>query len=191
MRVAIHQPNFIPHFPFFYKMAMVDIFVILSEVQFEKNGYQNRFKYRDKWITKPVHNGVELLSQKDYIDLDPDPRYFHATGSVKELNMKWIHAIKDTFNIKTILAGDYMNSSKSGTERLIELIKENKGNVYVTNSEAKEKYLDEELMKENGIEIEYCKVPNNLQRSTFEIIEEFGIEGAIRNLPKRRDLCTI
>ena len=183
-KIAIHQPNFIPWFPFFYKMAMVDVFVLLENVQFEKNGYQNRFKYKDKWITKPVKRGVELLSKKDYVELNPDPRMFHNTGSVSELNHKWIYAIKDTLDIKTQLTSDYLHSRKTGTERLIELIKENNGKTYVTNPTAKDKYLDESLIKSSGIDIEYCVVPKRLQKSTFEILEEYGIEGAIKQLCK-------
>ena len=51
MRVSIHQPNFVPWYPFFQKIKEVDVFVILKECQFEKNGYQNRFNFNDKWYT--------------------------------------------------------------------------------------------------------------------------------------------
>ena len=47
MRVSIHQPNFVPWYPFFQKIKEVDKFIILKECQFEKNGYQNRFNFNE------------------------------------------------------------------------------------------------------------------------------------------------
>lgn len=195
-RIALHQPNFIPWFPFFYKMAMVDKFVILNHVQFEKNGYQNRFKYKDKWITKPINQGIENICDKDYIDLKYSiyPHGSSPKGSVAVLNMKWIDAIKDTFNIKCELTDDwlfYETRPADKTKKLIDIIKgQTRGIldvIYVTSESAKEKYLDENLMREAEINIEYCETPKHLQRSTFEIIEEYGIEGAIKQLPVRRE----
>ena len=47
MIVSIHQPEFLPWLPFFDKMDMSDQFVLLDNVQFEKNYFQNRCKIRD------------------------------------------------------------------------------------------------------------------------------------------------
>mgnify|MGYP001607838815 CR=1 FL=1 len=182
-RVAIHQKNFIPWVPYFYKMAMADIFIFLDHVQFEKNGYQNRFMYKGKWITKPVEGGVETINSKNYVGLD-NSMLWASKGSVAGLNELWIRAIQYTLNIKTRLVSDFMVTEKNGTERLIELIKFYGGNVYITNPEAKDKYLDEDKMKAAGIEIEYCVVPRNLKISIFEAFETFGIEGTIKQLPK-------
>lgn len=199
-RIAIHQPNFVPWFPFFYKMAMVDKFVLLNHVQFEKGGYQNRFKYKDKWITKPVNQGVEHIADKDYVDLKYNvyPYSSKPGGSISVLNMKWIVALRDTFNIKVDLTDDWLfheTRPADKTKKLIDIIQgQTRGIldvVYVTSESAKDKYLDESMMRESGIEIEYCKVPKHLQRSTFEIIEEYGIEGAIKQLPKESEICAI
>lgn len=174
VKIAIHQPNFIPWFPFFYKMAMADKFIILSTVQFEKNGYQNRYKLSNgKWITKSVRSSRDLICHKRYAD----------DTHLESINMSWIKAIKNTLNIKTELLFDF-DTDSSKTENLIKLIQFYEGNVYITNPDAKDKYLDENLMRNAGIEIEYCKVPKNLQKHTFEIFESYGIDGAIKNLPK-------
>lgn len=42
MKVAIHQPQYIPWIPYFSKIAQVDVFVLLEDVQYQKNGLQNR-----------------------------------------------------------------------------------------------------------------------------------------------------
>ena len=201
MRVAIHQPNLIPWFPFFYKMAMVDQFILLKTVQFEKGGYQNRFKYKDKWITKPIHQGTEKICQKDYIGLEGYKTSLNAFSmgehSLSHLNTEWIRVLAATLNIKTHITDDFLMAPHPDdpTEKLISIIQaHHRGKIfltYVTNPEAKDKYLDEQKMKDAGINIEYCVVPKHLQISIFEAFEKFGIEGTIKQLPKReiRDLC--
>ena len=54
-------------------------------------------------------------------------------------------------------------------------------------AEAKDKYLDEKLFRQYELDIEYCKVPKHLQKATFEIFEEYGIDGAIKQLPMRKN----
>lgn len=58
MKVAIHQPNYLPWQGFFEKMAMADVFVLLDTVQFSKDSYTQRTKIRTKegwmWLTIPV-----------------------------------------------------------------------------------------------------------------------------------------
>lgn len=174
MKVAIHQPNFIPWLPFFYKMAMADVFVLLTHVQFEKNGYQNRFKHRDQWITKPVVHGLDFIGNKQYAD----------GSNLVEVNTLWIKAIKETLGIKTKVVVDPYFESKS-TQKLIDLVKTFGGDTYITNPEAKDKYLDEERMRRYDINIEYCNVPKHLRISIFEAFEKFGIEGIVKQLPKK------
>ncbi|MGH7354921.1 MAG: WbqC family protein [Candidatus Rokuibacteriota bacterium] len=59
MKVAIHQPHYLPWLGYLAKWAAADCFVFLDTVQFEKNGWQNRnrIKTRDgvRWLTVPVH----------------------------------------------------------------------------------------------------------------------------------------
>lgn len=56
--VAIHQPNFLPWLGFFHKMMVADIFILLDNVPFTKNGFQNRVKIKsaqgEQWLTVPV-----------------------------------------------------------------------------------------------------------------------------------------
>ena len=178
MKIGIHQPNFIPNFPFFYKMAQVDVFVILTYVQFEKNNFQNRYllNEKDKWVTKSVKSGNQAIIDKYYTD----------GNHLLSLNMYWINTIRKTLNIKTIVEFDYPTKLK-GTERLVDLVKHYGGDTYVTNPSAKDKYLDENLMSKSGINIEYCNVPKHLQIHTFEAFEKFGIDGTIKQLPTREN----
>lgn len=174
MIIAIHQPNFCPWLPYFYKMAACDKFIILGHVQFEKNGFQNRYNVGETWVTKPVQGGLVNIIDKFYTD----------GNNVFSHNLKWIKCIKETLDIHTPILYDF-KTDKTGTERLIQLIKHYNGDTYLTNPDAKEKYLDEELMKKEGIKIEYLNVPSHLKIHTFTAFEKWGIEGTSKQLPRR------
>ena len=59
MRVAVHQPQYLPWLGYLAKWAAADVFVFLDTVQYEKNGWQNRNRIRTAdgahWLTVPVH----------------------------------------------------------------------------------------------------------------------------------------
>lgn len=172
-KIGIHQPNFCPWLPYFHKMSKCDIFIVLGHVQFEKNGYQNRYKTNGKWVTKPVRSGFDLIRHKEYCD---------GIGLL-DLNMQWIKVIANTLNIKTkIVVTIVTQKYVSKTEMLISVVKMYGGTTYIANPNAKDKYLDEKLMKSEGIEIEYCKTPKDMQIHTFEAFEKWGIDGTIKQL---------
>lgn len=58
MRVAIHQPQFLPWLGYLDKIDRVDLFVLLDSVQFKKHEWQNRNRIRTaqgwQWLTVPV-----------------------------------------------------------------------------------------------------------------------------------------
>ena len=77
MRVAIHQPEHMPWLGFFHKISMADAYVVLDNVQFRKNYFQNRNKIRTSngwtWLTVPVNYTIETLI-KD-VDIASDLRW--------------------------------------------------------------------------------------------------------------------
>lgn len=177
MKISCHQPNFVPHFGFFYKMSQSDFFIILTQVQFEKNGYQNRYflQVKQQWVTKPVCGGLEPIKNKVYTD----------GKSLVAVNVDFIQWVMDVLDIQTELVFDIPTSSHS-TQRLIDNINHYGGSVYVTNPSAKDKYLDEKLMKDAGIDIEYSN-PQNASLNILEMFEKFGIEGTKKQLFKRKE----
>ena len=58
MIISIHQPEHLPYYGFFNKMRASDAFVVLDDVQYSKNSFQNRNRIRSKngfiWLTVPV-----------------------------------------------------------------------------------------------------------------------------------------
>jgi hypothetical protein len=68
MIISIHQPQFLPWLGYFEKMARADVFVLLDDVQFKKNEWQNRNRIRTsqgcQWLTVPVlHNFGQSISE--------------------------------------------------------------------------------------------------------------------------------
>ena len=60
MRLAAHQPQYLPWLGFFDKLDRADLFVLLDTVQFRKNEWQNRNRIRTatgwQWLTVPVRH---------------------------------------------------------------------------------------------------------------------------------------
>lgn len=57
-----------PWLGFFHKAALSDVFVVLDDVQFEKNGFNNRNRIKASngwcWLTVPVRKTGHLIEQK-------------------------------------------------------------------------------------------------------------------------------
>lgn len=77
--VTIHQPEHLSYLGFYHKMTMADELIILDNVQYEKNYFQNRnqinTKDGKKYITVPVTNTKgnisEVLIAKEYTRIMP------------------------------------------------------------------------------------------------------------------------
>jgi hypothetical protein len=76
MIVAIHQPQYLPWVPYFDKADSCDLFVYLDNVQFQKNGLQNRNQIKSvtgaTWLTVPVHATLSKTIAETSI---ADPRW--------------------------------------------------------------------------------------------------------------------
>ena len=70
--ISIHQPVYLPWLGFFEKIISSEKFVFLDDVQYEKNGFQNRNKIRtnegDIWLTVPVKTKSKTLLKNVKID---------------------------------------------------------------------------------------------------------------------------
>src|SRR5688500_18326170 len=81
MRVAIHQPHFLPWLGYLHRMARADAFVLLDHVQFERRNYQNRTMIRmdgeARWFTVPV---VQRSQKERIVEKLVDNRESGARG---------------------------------------------------------------------------------------------------------------
>ena len=84
MRIAIHQPQYLPWLGYLDKLDRTDVFVLLDTVQFKKNEWQNRNRIRTaqgwQYLTVPVlHEFPQRLDQV-LINNQTDWRRKHQTA---------------------------------------------------------------------------------------------------------------
>ena len=174
MILSIHQPNFIPWKPFFDKIQQSDIFVLLTKCQFEKNGFQNRFSYQDKWYTMPIFYGLDVLEQKRYKDCRESyeaikrklPKHTSTlerfdqfiSDSLIETNTQIITQICKEKSITTKLCVDF-DTEKKSTDRLIEICKHFNADTYLSGPSGKN-YMDLKRFEEEGIRVIFQETKN-------------------------------
>ena len=184
MICAIHQPNFFPWFPFFQKVAAVDVFVVLSDCQFEKNGYQNRFWLGGKWHTMSVNKGLESIRNKVYPFWMKDwnricgqlSQYSDILLKFKDdigptlldTNIRIINRLARMLVIDTPIHLDRPTGATS-TERLIRLCQMHNCDTYLSGVSGR-KYLDIEAFKRASIEILFQKEEAMNKRSVLEVL---------------------
>ncbi len=76
MKVAIHQPQYLPWLGYFDKIDQADCFVLLDDVQFKKNEWQNRNRIKTaagwQWLTVPVlHRFPQRICEVRINQTDP------------------------------------------------------------------------------------------------------------------------
>lgn len=118
MTVAIHQPNFVPWLGYFYKIHKCDVFVLLDNVQFTKNGFTNRNRIKtpqgELWLTIPV-----VQSGKFGQDIDQCKVFSHQQAFTKIL--KTVEAnYRKTPGFKLYFEG-FSNILNSADDSLCEL----------------------------------------------------------------------
>ena len=129
MIVTIHQPEHLPYFGFLDKVNKSDIFVILDDVKFKKNNFQNRNQILTnngpKWIGIPVE--MKNISNKcinarcvknnwkvDYLNKIVETYKKHPYF---EDNIDWINEVRSLKSDKLI---DYNTKI---IEKLFEMLK--------------------------------------------------------------------
>ena len=72
MRVGIHQLHYLPWLRYFHKILRCDTFVVLDNIQYNKNGWQNRNRVKGPdgpiLLTVPVH--IHFQAKLDEILVD-------------------------------------------------------------------------------------------------------------------------
>jgi hypothetical protein len=113
MKVAIHQPNFLPWIGFFNKISLADTFVLFDDVQLERGKtYTQRTKIlvgqSEKWITLPVINKSDLVLIKD---AQVEPSFTWKRKILKTIEFNYINSpgFADVF---TIIQNVFKRNSK-------------------------------------------------------------------------------
>ncbi len=176
MIVTIHQPNFVPWYPFFQKIEQADVYVVLGHCQYEKNGFQNRFQLDNNWNTLSVYKGLEPIRQKKHVNPKKDwetikrnlPEYkdllsemdYCITENLFDTNFSIIKHLIQKLDIKTRIEQDYETDLKS-TDRLVDICKRFGATTYLAGQGGLD-YLDDSLFKNENIEVIYQKDLNKI-----------------------------
>ena len=79
MKIAVHQPQYIPWLGYFHKMANVDLFVFLDNVQYKKREFQNRNRIKTPsgpiWLTVPVLTKGNFFQKISEVKIDNQERW--------------------------------------------------------------------------------------------------------------------
>lgn len=71
--ISIHQSQFLPWLPYFYKIIKSDIFIIMDDVQYQKNSVQNRNMIKtptgESYLTIPViSKSISLINEVEILN---------------------------------------------------------------------------------------------------------------------------
>lgn len=178
--LTIHQPNFCPYHGFFQKMEAAEIMVILTQCQFEKNGYQNRFNHQNKWYTMrinqsliPIKDKVYLSPEDDWqkiIDQFPVLKKLDIIPSVNlsEMNSDIIFAAQELLGIETDIWFDHP-TNLTGTARLVDICKKYKATHYLSGISG-QKYMDMKLFEDAEIDVIFQDEKTLSKKSLIEIL---------------------
>ena len=187
MKLSIHQSQYIPWPAYFKKIALSDKFVILDDVQFQKNGIQNRNKLRNKngdfWLTIPVKSSLgESIKDKEIADDKWKKKHFQSisqsyskspfwdslkdeikalysieTNKLNDINIVFIKFIISKLEIDTEII---ISSNEGFSGKKSDLILNICSNLKASkylSGTGSKDYLDIDSFKEKGIIVEFIK----------------------------------
>ena len=168
MKVAIHQPEHFPYLGFFEKMKHADLFVILDDVQYKKNNWQNRNKFLnknnveeffsiqvEKEATKKLINEVNVVEgpwrkktiKKIQQNFNINVSDIYSHSKLIDINMASIMWARKKLNInKPVILSSNLSIKTKSTQRLVDICNEVGATEYISGLGGKS-YLDENLFK--------------------------------------------
>lgn len=193
MIVTIHQPEHFPYMGFFQKISSADLFVVLDNVKFRKNYFQNRNKIKlksgdDAWITVPVEKTADskdikdVLANKDTLwrrkivrtiqeNLKFDATEIYQHEKLLDINMTSIRWSMEMLGIKTpTLMASSLDVEGSKSELLANILRKVGASKYISGPSGRD-YLDLKLFE--GIEVEFFEPKvNNYYSSLYNILQK-------------------
>jgi len=181
MVITIHQPEHFPYMGYFQKMKKADLFVILDNVNYRKNYFQNRNKFLNKngveeWFTMQVEKGSTSKHIKDVNIVDGPWRKkiltkhnqnlginlesIYLSNKLIDINMKSIEYCREALNIKTpIIYASDLNVNGTKSELLANIVKNLNGTTYLSGPSGKD-YLNKKYFQDIKIDFFKPKVKN-------------------------------
>jgi hypothetical protein len=181
MKVTIHQPEHFPYLGFFQKMNKADIIVILDNVNFRKNYFQNRNRFKnsqgvEEWFTIPVPKDAvkkqikdvkpsetnwrtKILKKLSY-NFKLDLTHVYETELLADINIRSIVYCAGRLGVDTpIIRAATLSAEGSKSELLGNICKELNAKEYISGPSGRD-YLD--LSYFEGIDVSFFEpnVPN-------------------------------
>ncbi|MBT3362554.1 MAG: WbqC family protein [Chloroflexi bacterium] len=127
MKIAIHQPNFLPWIGYFYKIAHSDAFVLLDNVQYTKNSFINRNKIKtphgEAWLTVPVKKSGKFGQAIHEVEINNAVKWKNKHLKTIEMNYKKANFFNYLFsNLEEIYLNTETNNLCQLNIRLIQFI---------------------------------------------------------------------
>ena len=177
--IAIHQPEHFPYMGFFQKMSACDLFVILDDVQFEKDGFQNRNKIviegREEWITVPVEKNSDskIIKDVNIAKCNPgkqgvwqrkiiqkimrayqvDVTEIYSHNSLIDINLAAIDLMRNYFGITTPMIRSSMLDYTGKKSKLVANIVRAVGGTHYLSGQGGKNYID--LTDFEGIQVDF------------------------------------
>jgi hypothetical protein len=175
MIITCHQPNFFPWEPFFRKAADADILVLLTNVQYTRHQFQNRFQFNGKWQTMKVNQGhlSDQIHEKTYVSPESDwdeikrsigYHWLHIFDeciqtNLAQTNSEIILRIMEILGLSVKIEFDEPGMYSSPTEKLLDICKKKSATTYLSGPSGK-KYLDLKEFEKAGIEVKFSEASN-------------------------------
>ena len=172
MIVTCHQPNFFPWEPFFNKAADADVLVLLTNVQFSRHQFQNRFHFDGQWQTMKVNHGKlsDQIIEKTYISPGTDWEIIKRKigykwlpifdsciqSSLAKTNSEVIKKIIELLELRVKIEFDEPGFYSSPTEKLLAICKKKEATTYLSGPSGR-KYLDIQEFEKAGIEVKFSE----------------------------------
>lgn len=167
MRVTIHQPEHFPYLGFFQKMQAADLFVILDDVQYTKNNFQNRNKFLnsngvDEWFTVEVEpkantkliNQVavssnpkwkRVITNKLQTTFKKDLSEIYKSDRLVDINLASIEYCRQALDITTpMVLSSELNITSNSSQRLADICRALNATEYISGAGGRA-YLKESL----------------------------------------------
>jgi len=179
MIVTIHQPEHFPYEGFFQKMRESDLFIVLDNVKFRKNYFQNRNKFLSKkgeeeWfgVAVPKNSNSLLINEITPVDdrinnwksktikqisnnFSIDITDVYDQEKLIEINMSSIVWCRNKLKIETpMLYASSLNVVGEKSDLLLNICKEVNATTYLSGPSGKD-YLDQEIFRQNNIKVDF------------------------------------
>lgn len=190
LKVTIHQPEHFPYEGFFQKIKSADLYVVLDNVKYRKNYFQNRNRIKlldgtERWLTVPVEKkapqrlirDVRVTSDNTWRskilktiteNLNVDLTHVYDSNHLININMNSIKWLLGKMNIKTpIVYASELNVSGKKSELLANICKAVDATEYISGPSGRD-YL--EIKYFSGIEVSYFEpVVNNYYSMLYNL----------------------